>query len=152
MFSPATLQLRADCLFFLFVFKTSQFVVGIFCQCHYTVRIEFMFHRCQSSCVIVYFRCRPISGSVIWFESHVRDYRSTLHCKDKREWNCLPVWLSGYLSKSFSTCRITGIVTSFGIVFEVCIRRSRYAVGTHKSIVIIVADVQHCGVYKGNTR
>jgi hypothetical protein len=29
-----------------------------------------MFHRCQSSCVIVYFRCRPISGSVIWFESH----------------------------------------------------------------------------------
>jgi carbamoyl-phosphate synthase small subunit len=27
--------------------------------------------------------------------------RSTLHCKDKREWNCLPAWLSGYLSKRF---------------------------------------------------
>ena len=54
--------------------------------------------------------------------------------------------------KGFGTCRITGIVTCFCIVFEVCIRRSRYAVGAHKSIVIIVADVQHCGVYKGNTR
>ena len=60
--------------------------------------MSFMFHRCQSSCVIVYFRCRPISGSVIWFESHVRDYRSTLHCKDKRGWNCLPAWLSDCLS------------------------------------------------------
>ena len=67
-------------LLILFVrFKTSQFVVGIFCQCHYTVRIEFMFHRCQSSCVI---------------EVHYT-------AKDRREWNCLLAWLSGRLSKRF---------------------------------------------------
>ena len=51
-------------LLILFIrFKTSQFVVGIFCQCYYTVSIEFMFHRCQSSCVIEVHYTAKIGGS-----------------------------------------------------------------------------------------
>ena len=96
-------------LLILFVrFKTSQFVVGIFCQCYYTVSIEFMFHRCQSSCVIEVHYTAKIRGSGIAFQ---------LGCQ-------------GACQKGFGNC-ITGVVTCFGIVFEVCIRKSRYTISAH---------------------